>query len=72
LAEKEKAAVPAIQAALQAADKSKKRLLLVIDEAQVLAAPEHKAVAHSLRAGLDIRKLSLVHRALPHVSTRGA
>lgn len=56
LAEKEKAAVPAIQAALQAADKAKKRLLLVIDEAQVLAAPEHRGVAHSLRAGLDIRK----------------
>ncbi len=56
LAEKEKAAVPAIQAALQAADKAKKRLLLVIDEAQVLAAPEHKTVAHALRAGLDIRK----------------
>jgi hypothetical protein len=59
LAAKEKAAVPAIQAALQAADKSKKRLLLLIDEAQVLAAPEHKAVAHSLRAGLDIRKASI-------------
>lgn len=56
LAQKEKAAVPAIQAALRAADKARKRLLLVIDEAQVLAAPEHKAVAHSLRAGLDIRK----------------
>ena len=56
LAEKEKAAVPAIQAALQSADKAKKRLLLVIDEAQVLAAPEHRGVAHSLRAGLDIRK----------------
>lgn len=59
LVEKEKAAVPAIQSALQAADKAKKRLLLVIDEAQVLAAPEHKAVAHSLRAGLDIRKASI-------------
>ncbi len=56
LAEQEKVAVPAIQAALQAADKAKKRLLLVVDEAQVLAVPEHKAVAHSLRAGLDIRK----------------
>ncbi len=56
LAEKEKAAVPAIQAALQAADKSRQRLLLVIDEAQVLATPEHRAVAYSLRAGLDIRK----------------
>ena len=56
LADKEKSAVPAIQAALQAADQTKKRLLLVIDEAQVLAAPEHKAVARALRAGLDIRK----------------
>jgi hypothetical protein len=59
LAAKEKAAVPAIQAALQAADKAKKRLLLLIDEAQVLAAPEHRSVAHSLRAGLDIRKASI-------------
>jgi hypothetical protein len=59
LAEKEKVAAPAIQAALEAADKSKKRLLLVIDEAQVLAAPDHKAVAHSLRAGLDIRKAGI-------------
>lgn len=59
LAEKEKLAVPAIQAALQAADKAKKKLLLVIDEAQVLAAPEHSAVAHSLRAGLDIRKAGI-------------
>ncbi len=59
LADKEKAAVPAIQAALLAADKTKKRLLLVIDEAQVLASPEHAAVAHSLRAGLDIRKAGI-------------
>lgn len=59
LAEKEKLAVPAIQAALQAADKAKKKLLLVIDEAQVLAAPEHSAVAHCLRAGLDIRKAGI-------------
>jgi hypothetical protein len=59
LTEKEKAAVPAIQAALLAADKTKKRLLLVIDEAQVLASPEHTAVAHSLRAGLDIRKAGI-------------
>jgi hypothetical protein len=56
LAEKEKVAVPAIRAALQAADKTKKKLLLVIDEAQVLAAPEHLQIAHALRAGLDIRK----------------
>jgi hypothetical protein len=56
LEEKEKKAVPAIQAALQAADKTKMRLLLVIDEAQVLGAPEHLKLAHALRAGLDIRK----------------
>ena len=59
LAAKEKAAVPAIQAALQAADKTRKPLLLLIDEAQVLAAPEHRAIAHSLRAGLDIRKAGI-------------
>ena len=56
LAEKESLAVPAIQAALQTSDQSKKRLLLVIDEAQVLADPAHRSIAHSLRAGLDIRK----------------
>ena len=59
LAEKEKLAVPAIQAALQATDKAKKRLVLVLDEAQVLANPEHKQIAHSLRAGLDIRKAAI-------------
>lgn len=59
LAEKEKLAVPAIQAALQATDKAKKRLVLILDEAQVLASPEHKQVAHSLRAGLDIRKAGI-------------
>jgi hypothetical protein len=57
--EKEKMAVPAIQAALQAADKTKKRLLLVIDEAQVLAGAEHNSLAHALRAGLDIRKAGI-------------
>jgi hypothetical protein len=59
LADKEKIAVPAIQAALQACDQTEKRLLLIIDEAQVLADPAHKAVAHALRAGLDIRKPSI-------------
>lgn len=59
LAHKEQLAVPAIQAALQAADKAKKRLLLVLDEAQVLASTEHKQIAYSLRSGLDIRKASI-------------
>lgn len=57
LADKEKLAVPAIQTALQAADKVRKELLVV--KAQVLAAPEHRAVAHSLRSGLDTRKASV-------------
>lgn len=56
LSDKERVAVPAIQAALQTTDRSRKRLLLVIDEAQVLAAPQHGSVAYALRAGLDIRK----------------
>ena len=59
LAEREKLAAPAIQAALAVAEKSNKKILLVIDEAQVLAAAEHSAVAHSLRAGLDTRKASI-------------
>lgn len=53
---RERVAVPALQQALQAADKRRKRLLLVIDEAQVLARPEHATLAHALRAGLDVRK----------------
>jgi hypothetical protein len=59
LSEREKLAVPAIQAALEAAGKSRKRLVLVLDEAQVLANPEHSQLAHSLRAGLDIRKAAI-------------
>ena len=31
----------------------------MIDEAQVLATPEHKAIAHALRAGLDTRKSTI-------------
>jgi hypothetical protein len=34
-------------------------LLLVLDEAQVLARPEHSELAHSLRANLDSRKASI-------------
>lgn len=59
LAEREKLAVPAIQATLAAAEKAGRKLLLVIDEAQVLAGAEHSAVAHSLRAGLDTRKATI-------------
>lgn len=35
------------------------RLLLILDEAQVLASPAHADLAHSLRAGLDIRRQTL-------------
>ena len=37
-------------------DKYKKSLVLIIDEAQVLAAAENSVFAHALRAALDIRK----------------
>lgn len=37
-------------------DKSKKLVVLIIDEAQVLAAAENADFAHALRAALDIRK----------------
>lgn len=41
---------------LRQLDRQKKPLLLVIDEAQVLAREEHGAFAHALRAALDVRK----------------
>lgn len=37
-------------------DREKKSLLLVLDEAQVLARDEHSTFAHALRSALDIRK----------------
>lgn len=41
---------------LRQIDRQKRQLLLVIDEAQVLAKEEHRVFAHALRAALDIRK----------------
>lgn len=41
---------------LRQLDRQKKPLLLVIDEAQVLAKEMHSTFAHALRAALDIRK----------------
>jgi hypothetical protein len=38
---------------------SRQRMLLVLDEAQVPARPEHSELAHSLRANLDSRKASI-------------
>ena len=46
----------ALREVLKQLDKQKKPLLLVIDEAQVLASAEHSDFAHALRAALDIRK----------------
>jgi hypothetical protein len=46
----------ALRTVFKALDKQKKPLLLVIDEAQILARAAHSDFAHALRAGLDIRK----------------
>lgn len=46
----------ALREVLKRLDKQKKPLLLVIDEAQVLAVAAHADFAHALRAALDIRK----------------
>ena len=48
-----------IAAALRAFDMSGRRLLLVLDEAQVLAGLEHADFAHALRAALDVRKVTV-------------
>lgn len=42
--------------AMTAFDKSSKRVVLIIDEAQVLASAENSVFAHALRAVLGIRK----------------
>ncbi|QYY34143.1 hypothetical protein K2O51_32800 (plasmid) [Cupriavidus pinatubonensis] len=46
----------ALHEVLKQIDRAKKPLLLVIDEAQVLAGADHSDFAHALRAALDIRK----------------
>ncbi|CAG2128313.1 hypothetical protein [Cupriavidus plantarum] len=46
----------ALHEVLKQLDGAKKTLLLVIDEAQVLARADHGDFAHALRAALDIRK----------------
>jgi hypothetical protein len=40
-------------------NKPRRRMLLILDEAQVLAEPAHKDLAHSLRASLDGRKQNI-------------
>ncbi|MFT4509392.1 hypothetical protein [Caballeronia sp. 15711] len=46
----------ALREVLKQVDKQKRPLLLVIDEAQVLALADNSVFAHALRAALDIRK----------------
>jgi len=50
---------PKLSNLLRGFSKPGKRLLLVLDEAQVLADAAHTELAHSLRAGLDSRKDSI-------------
>ena len=59
LADDPAVAGPLLSELLRGFDKPGKRLLLVLDEAQVLAAPLHTELAHSLRAGLDSRKQNI-------------
>ena len=59
LAEDPRIAGPALSELLRSFDRADRRLLLVLDEAQVLASPTHSDLAHSLRAGLDVRKQTI-------------
>ncbi len=52
-------AAPLLSELLRNWERPKQPLLLVLDEAQVLAQAEHSNLAHSLRAGLDSRKHSI-------------
>lgn len=49
----------ALSELLRGFDRADRPLLLILDEAQVLASPAHSDLAHSLRAGLDIRKQTI-------------
>src|SRR6185312_11374687 len=46
----------ALKSVLTRFDRGKCRLIVIIDEAQILANDEHSDFAHALRAGLDVRK----------------
>lgn len=50
---------PLLSELLRGFNKPGKHMLLVLDEAQVLANPVHAELAHSLRAGLDSRKQNI-------------
>jgi hypothetical protein len=55
----EKRGALALSELLRSFDRADRKLLLVLDEAQVLAAAAHANLAHSLRAGLDVRKATI-------------
>jgi hypothetical protein len=46
----------ALKSVLTRFDRGKCKLIVIIDEAQILANDEHSDFAHALRAGLDVRK----------------
>jgi hypothetical protein len=52
----EKAAGQALTELLRSFDRPSRKLLLILDEAQVLASSTHSELTHSLRAALDTRK----------------
>jgi hypothetical protein len=54
-----KIAGPVLSELLRSFDRVERRLLLVLDEAQVLASATHSDLAHTLRAGLDVRKQTI-------------
>lgn len=56
LADQKTPAASLLTEAMQKLDRKKKRLLLIIDEAQMLASEPNSNFAHALRAALDIRK----------------
>jgi hypothetical protein len=55
----EAAATPRLTELIRSFDKPNRRMLLVLDEAQVLAESAHTDLAHSLRASLDGRKQNI-------------
>jgi hypothetical protein len=55
----EAAATPKLTELIRSFNKPKRKMLLVLDEAQVLAESAHADLAHSLRASLDGRKQNI-------------
>jgi hypothetical protein len=55
----DKAAAPRLTDLIRSFNRPKQRMLLVLDEAQLLAEPAHKDLAHLLRASLDGRKQNI-------------